>query len=137
MVFFKNRTIRINSPYFDCWVFLLEVFGYARYCSASAYANDKMSDFTIGLFPNFRTCLLIVSNRIGWVVVLVHIPSIGCFLCNTLRSRIIRTWVIGWHIGWTNNHLSAHSTKDVKFGWGLLVIRYANQFISLDNGSNC
>ena len=137
MVFFKNRTIGIDPPNFNRWVFLFEIFGNTRYCSASAYTNDKMCDFTISLFPYFGTGLFIVSNRIGGVVVLVDIPSIGCFFSDTLRSRIVRTWVIGWHIGWTNNHISAHSTKHIKFGWGLFVIRYANQFISLNNGGKC
>ena len=94
-----------------------------------------MSDFSFSLLPNFWTSLLIVSNCIGRVVILIHIPGIGCFLCNTLRSRIVRTRVFGWHISRTNNHLRTHSTQHIKFGWGLLVVGYTNQFISFDNGS--
>ena len=74
VVFFKNRTVGINSPNFDIWIFFFQIPTHTRNGSSCSNPNNKMSYFTVGLFPNFRTSLFIMCQCIRRIVVLINIP---------------------------------------------------------------
>ena len=64
VVFFKNRTIGVNSPDLNIWIFFFQKFTNTRNSSTRSYSNNKMGYFSICLFPDFRPCLFVMSKGI-------------------------------------------------------------------------
>lgn len=59
-IFFKYGTISIDTPDFDVWIFLFQIFCSTANCSACTNTYNKMRDLSICLIPDLRTGLFVM-----------------------------------------------------------------------------
>ena len=64
---------------------LFQIFSDSAQCSAGPDAGDKEVHFTVGIFPDLRTCRCIVRSGIGGVHKLSRNKGPFCLLCELLR----------------------------------------------------
>src|SRR5439155_17186711 len=81
----KHRAVRIGADHSNLLVLLFQIATGSANGPARADARNKMSDSTLGLFPEFRAGRSIVSLGICGIAVLKYKQRVGGFLCDSSR----------------------------------------------------
>src|SRR6478752_3686010 len=71
-IFCQQRTVHVNCPNLDVWIFFFEVHRGSYNCTAGPGCTNKMSDLSVGLFPNLGACRFIMRLPVSEVVVLIR-----------------------------------------------------------------
>src|SRR5690606_34051505 len=64
LIFLKDGTVGVDSPYFNVGIFLAKVFRSTRDCTAGSHTYDEVRNLSFGLLPNLRSGLFVVRLRI-------------------------------------------------------------------------
>jgi hypothetical protein len=114
MIFFKYRTIGINTPDL-IHSFLLGIFQHLKLPPVPPHY--KMVIY-LQFVPKFPVPRLIVCNSIRWIVVLIYIPRIRCFF-NLLDTEYIGTRIC-WLICRTNHYFAPTARRISIFSFDCL-----------------
>src|SRR5690606_5077648 len=95
LIFFEYRSIGIHPPDLNVRILFFEVFSRTRYGSSCTRRYYKMGHFSIGLLPNLRTSGIIMGLPVAQIVVLITPVTIGDFIIELSRNRIVRSGIVG------------------------------------------
>ena len=136
LVLLEHGAVRIDAPYLDRRILLLQELADAGDRASRADADHELRDRAVGLIPNLGTRLLVVSRRVRQVVVLVRLPRVGHFFFEARRHGIVGPWILGIDVGGTDDDLGAERLQRVDLLLGLLVGGREDALVAPDDGGD-
>src|SRR5580704_6467414 len=105
----------IDSDNFDAGILLLEIFADTADGAAGAYAADKMRDFALTVFPDFRAGREVVSLGVHGIVILIGIEGVGNFAREFFSDGVVAARVFGLDGGGANDDFGAKRFQQIHF----------------------
>src|SRR5690606_13345311 len=137
MIFLQDGSVSIYPNDFYIWIFFFKKHSTTGDGASRSCAYNEMSESSVRLFPDFRSSFLIMSLSVRKVVILVYVPCVFGFFCQSARNGIIRSRIIRSHIGRANNYFCSQSFQDISFLFRLLGIGNKDTAIAFYNRSQC